>query len=64
MVELSAPRTGKGVLIVVGIALVILLALYATMASTILVGAALIFGALYLLHACGVRVDRIIKGGR
>ena len=64
MVELSAPRSGKGVLIVLGAVLILLLALYATMLPTIIVGALLITVVLYLIYTGAVRIDRLLKGVR
>jgi len=64
MVEIAAPRSGKGVLIVLGGFLILLLALYASMASTIIVGGILITVVLYLFYTGAVRVDRLLKGGR
>jgi membrane-bound ClpP family serine protease len=64
VVELAAPRSGKGVLIVLGAVLILLLALYATMLPTIIVGALLITLALYLFYTGAVRVDRLLKGVR
>jgi hypothetical protein len=64
MVEIAAPRSGKGVLIVLGAVLILLLALYATMLPTIIVGGILISVVLYLFYTGAVRVDRLLKGGR
>lgn len=51
-------------LIVLGAVLILLLALYATMLPTIIVGALLITLALYLFYTGAVRVDRLLKGVR
>ncbi|PCR88694.1 hypothetical protein [Natrinema ejinorense] len=61
---LQTPRTGKGVLIALGVVGVVIVWLYATTLLTVVIGATIIAVVLYVLYVLLYRLNRMLRDKR
>lgn len=62
--NLDTPSTGKGVMIVAGLGVILLIFLYTTGVGAFLLGAAVVVALLYVLYVVLYRINRRLKRGR